>query len=398
MDAAQSALQTAREQIGSCAKLSQAGRRDEGLAALDSAEQTLQGLIKDLGRSTGQQKDQGFRQEVRSLQVAALLAKAIDAEQFMPPMGSEEAAEQERQAFALYAEAKKLAESSLPASHSMVSLTRHLFGERAVCTPVPGAASSSSSRRSTNGQLQSSKRVTVPPPTIDSSITLKSLSQSAPILQFESASPLSGRSAADQPRTASSSKQRVSPEEVPKKAASSSMFVPKPGDNKDRLDIFAEFIKEDQLATMMRKGFFNSRQEDLRKHVHETARYTRLQNVGKSMAELTDKKFGHAGHKIQMAALLKENRTRNNQALLRESKTSGGNPAYAPEVILARQLRMQLQPKEPPKPEVKKPTKQEVFAQSALAAGFGDMFKVVHNVDKSVPLPPSPEGVPGESL
>mmetsp|Transcript_124943 Transcript_124943/g.233652 ORF Transcript_124943/g.233652 Transcript_124943/m.233652 type:complete len:385 (-) Transcript_124943:187-1341(-) len=371
MDAAQADLQAARDQINSCAVLSQAGRREEGLAAVEAAQQTLRRLLAEVGNFAGHREVQWFLQEVHVLQIAALLAQALEEEEAVGEAGANtgEVAtnmEHERRAFSFYADAKKLAETALPPSHVMVALTRRLWTERAVCVFGPA-------RRPVSGGQPSAPTSGLQLPRPDSARPPMRRSASSGAAPPRGQSDVAVRAAPSKSASTSSSRARRGSQDEETKQKRAHIFkveVPRQPRN-----IFAEFIDEDKKASMMRKGFFNNRQEDLRKQVRNTARLARLANVGKNVAELADTRFRRTGHRIQVKALNKDNLSRSDPSLLSDAKAAG----LAPEVALARQLRMQLEPKVE-KVLVKKEDPKEKIFKGTLAMEIGEMFRAGRSV------------------
>merc|ERR1740116_65964 len=138
---------------------------------------------------------------------------------------------------------------------------------------------------------------------------------------------------------------RASQKKIAKNTSATGTIAKKRWGNHDRRcenqDIFAEFIAEDRFERDTRKGFFNNRVDDLRKHVREQARFVKLQNVGRDHQTLSDPRYSTYGHKLQLKQLEQKNATRSEPSLLREARKLGASP----EVALVRQLRNTLDPK-----------------------------------------------------
>lgn len=112
--------------------------------------------------------------------------------------------------------------------------------------------------------------------------------------------------------------------------------IPKPPRN-----IFAEYLADYTLELDMHKPWFNNRQDDMRKHVYDKARFARLENLGKDKTALANPKFGRLGHKIQMKDYAKENLTRSQPILLHQVKMAG---IASPEAFMTSKLRLTLDP------------------------------------------------------
>jgi len=302
--------------------------------------------------------------DLRVLQCAALLAQAIGAQDVREAQASDaqapaqkegggaaasasgvflQAAKDNERQTSLYFQAKELAESFLPPIHPMVSLTRSLCEDRAVSASLENAPLTLPSLTTPNGS----------PKRKGSQGSPSRLLSQVPTLPEQKAEPSAAREEVVE-----------APVSFFNLDADASL-----GDHEDDQDqdddhdhdhkapknIFAEYIADYRLEKEMTKPWFNNRQDELRKHVNETARFVRLQNHGKNMKELSDPKFTSCGHRIQIKELAKINKSRSEPALLHQCKMVG---SVCPEAIMTLKLRQALDPKAKPMTQPKRRRRQ----------------------------------------
>jgi len=110
-------------------------------------------------------------------------------------------------------------------------------------------------------------------------------------------------------------------------------------------NIFKEYLADYKLEIEMSKPWFNCKQDEMRKHVYEQARYIRLDNQSKDINELSNPKFTALGHKIHSRVLNKNNGSRSDPTLMHGVKMMGVSSA---EAFHTSKLRLQLDPKAKP--------------------------------------------------
>lgn len=322
-------------------------------------------------RASGEIDGVDALKELRVLQCASLLARALDAQ---APEDSTSWS-----GASLYLEAKEIAESFLPPIHPMVSLTRSLYEDRQTsATPAPVTLpplSPKSGRKTPTGGRGS--------PTKSSS------SSSKPVALHEQKSDSAGPSdrvpSPEQGSSKLSPGQAGSPEKSEKsngdsppgkEKSSGSPMQSMPshedshatdflqGDDHDHdhehdddhyhdddhaprppKNIFAEYLSDYQREQEMTKPWFFNRQDELRKNMEEKARFVKLQDKGKNLSDLANPKFTSCGHKIQCKELLKINVSRSEPALLQQVKKAG---IASPEAYLTSKLRLVMDPSQKP--------------------------------------------------
>jgi len=358
------ATQTARAWLNQCSELSKSGRHEEARGVALQVEQNITNLLLPEAHalaSAGDKRGPEVVQDLRVLQCAALLARALDAQ---APGDSATWS-----GASLYLEAKELAESFLPPIHPMVSLTRSLCDDRGVSAssgnaPVtlPSLSPKGNRQIPTSPTRSSASTSQVPAlPEQKPEPAAAAPSQVAPPSPTQGSDPektgKSEREAADTTEKISFEPTQRMPSH--RSQASGSQHGDEEDDHEHDQDhyhdddhvprapknIFAEYLQDFQLEKEMSKPWFNNRQDELRKHVTEQARFVRLQNKGKNVAELSNPKFTSCGHKIQIKQLAKLNNSRSEPALMQQVKMAG---VASPEAFLTSKLRLVLDPQAKP--------------------------------------------------
>jgi hypothetical protein len=357
-------ISAARAQLNTCSRLSQAGRHDEASAAAAEVEGAItSSLLPEAQRlaAAGDESAALMMKEVRVLQCAALLARA----HAMPAQSKEPHASCE----SLYEEAKVVAETHLPAIHPMVALTQSLCNERQLAASgragvtLPVLSPKSGRHNPGSPAKSSSSSPHARPKALADSLLERKADE-----QGHHASSPSHRDNSEMLSTAEDETAVVHSEKG-SKGISHSRRTPPMSDagssygadhhddehhhfehDEHRLprNIFAEYIQDYQLEQEMNKPWFNNRQDDVRKHVFEKARFARLQDKGRTdelTSALTSSKFTAVGHKIQLKELHKCNLTRSEPALLQQVKMAG---IASPEAFETSKLRLQLDPTSKP--------------------------------------------------
>lgn len=376
------AVTVSRSQLNTCSELSKIGAHEEARAAAVEVQLCItSSLLPEAQKfaAAGDKRAVGLVTEVRVLQCASLLAQAFDAEEPSAQATSSSDSVLGRQR--LIAEAKEIAESFLPANHPMVALARSLCpsDERSfsaslesgtVSLPSLAQKSPKAGRKGPNSPSRSavspSSQQTIFPALPEAEAPavpkLEPLATEAAVPRAASPAPSQGGSSARveiDPKNAQivpwKEKQTLQPlkngllQPIRPGSPSESAHGDEHDDDQHTprvpRNIFAEYIADYQLEKDMHKAWFNNRQDDMRKHVFEQARFVRLQNLGKDINELADPKFTSYGHKLTAKVLHSNNQTRSDSMLLHRVQQAG---VASPEAFMTSQLRIKLDPRAKP--------------------------------------------------
>lgn len=355
MDRVSQATQTARAWLNQCSELSQSGRHEEARAVALQVQQNIANVLIPEAQSLtsdGDMRGLDAVKELRVLQCASLLARALDAQ------APEDSASWS--GASLYLEAKELAESFLPPIHPMVALTRSLYDDRAVSASAPvtlpslspkGGRQSPSGSRERTASSSSSTVAALPEPKLDVQAPApKRMTTPSPREKDKNGVQPMQRMPSHRSQTSDSQQEGEGGEyhddDDDHEYEHDDEHAPRVPKN-----IFAEYLADYRLEKEMTKPWFNNRQDELRKHVFEQARFVRLQNQGKNVKELSDPKFTSCGHKIQVKVLHKINQSRSEPALMQQVKMAGN---ASPEAFLTCKIRQQLDPKAKPMTQPKR--------------------------------------------
>mmetsp|Transcript_70942 Transcript_70942/g.148415 ORF Transcript_70942/g.148415 Transcript_70942/m.148415 type:complete len:514 (-) Transcript_70942:220-1761(-) len=136
--------------------------------------------------------------------------------------------------------------------------------------------------------------------------------------------------------------------------------------DKEKKDIFKEFIKDVEVEKELSRAGNETWQEDARKRLEQVHRSTKLMLELTNDVELKEKRYTYNGHKVMMQSLLADNRSRSDPSLVKEARRAG----ISPEVHQVRKYNKALfiKPKTPPQVP-KEPPKPKVDPSIALALG-----------------------------
>lgn len=359
MESLSHATQTARAWLNQCSELSQSGHHEEACGVALQVEQNIVNVLLPEAHalaSAGDKRGPGVVQDLRVLQCASLLARALDVQ--APEVTSGTGA-------SLYLQAKELAESFLPPVHPMVNLTRSLYSDRTVSASSDSAPvtlpplSPNGTRQSPSSPMQSSASApqvlsepkSETPAAAPNQVVPQGLGQSS---AAEKPGKLEGNASISQDSKSLQTMHRMSSSSTSCSPRGDGEHDHEHGDDhfhdddhvpKAPKNIFAEYLQDYQLEKEMSKPWFNNRQDELRQHVTEKARFVRLQNKGRNVTELANPKFSRCGHKIQVKELSKTNNSRSDSALMKQVKTAG---VASPEAFVTHKLRLVLDPEAKP--------------------------------------------------
>eukprot|EP00401_Gymnodinium_catenatum_P028351 CAMPEP_0117543432 /NCGR_PEP_ID=MMETSP0784-20121206/45059_1 /TAXON_ID=39447 /ORGANISM="" /LENGTH=449 /DNA_ID=CAMNT_0005340213 /DNA_START=182 /DNA_END=1528 /DNA_ORIENTATION=- len=386
------AVEAARARLNLSATLANANRHREALEAIQLAQHRLASVIEWAADCS--QDDETvvlLAQEAQMLQCGAKVAEAIEVEHFESgasrPASASKAPDalrvkQQRQ---LYLQAHQMAEGSLPRVHPLVSLTgKFLKGDaRAVCAVGAATAPSPSAPKA---QVSTKHRVAAErPPTTERGETLQVSSVTPPVhaTVVHEPEPLKGEAThepaiASEPlpvhatskfgggesRSASKKSKPAAVTTVPKRF----LGPPKPK------DIFQEYLRGIEDEKLTRFGALHEGAEnDTRKRLVRISRVSRMdvraleeQERKIRLDNIYDLKYSGIGHAMCMKNMTKENASRSDPAIVKESLKCG----ECPEAVHLRRLGAPLPKIRPPTPEPPKPTKKDL----AISA-FSDMIK-----------------------
>jgi hypothetical protein len=382
------AIRVSRAQLNRCSELSQAGHHNEARLAAREVQECIAAILlpEALKNAVVDRKAADLVKEPRVLQCAALLAQALDDQDVAVQQdgvsnevahshdcnsaSSSSASTSGSTKQKLYAEAKELAESFLPTIHPMVALTRSLCAERTASmspsksvplmlpslSPSAGrhgkkfspktSPSGASSKATCSAGLPANHLQHSPEPTARVASPLVGSADASAMVESEGAM---GQEARGTPPSRNELQHVVQgPGLVHCDDSSEHHHDPDEhyhDEHREPRNIFAEYIADYNLEQQMSKPWFNNRQDELRKHVVEQARFVRLQDKGKNKNDLSNPKFTSYGHKLQTKVFNKENKTRSEPALLEQVKMAG---IASPEAFLTSKLRLTLDPSAKP--------------------------------------------------
>lgn len=398
------AVQAAKAKLNTCSDFSQKGCHEEAcFTAVEVREEIDNSLLPRAIKLScaGDKRAKDVVKELRVLQCAALLAQALDTQQVQQEddaVAQATSGEQFPSASgyssgpqSLYIEANQLAESFLPRIHPMVALTRSLCDECGVsarssseAAPVMLPALASKGSRTGSKGTKSPANSTPSGSPKRGKPTVVALPECAgveeqvielPVMESEvrTASPTPietlEKAVKIQEETDELLKDAKVERQRPKSKQSSTgddevkQETAQADDAEDEYDenyepkvprnIFKEYLADYKLEIEMSKPWFNCKQDEMRKHVYEQARYIRLDNQSKDINELANPKFTGLGHKMYSRVLNKANGSRSDPNLMHGVKMMGVSSA---EAFHTSKLRLQLDPKAKPmqRPQRKK--------------------------------------------
>jgi len=392
------AVEAARARVNLGAMLSQEGRHVEALVAIKEAQRGVASVLKwasDCG--DGDPGVVAITEEARALQCAAVVAEAIELEPASVPAA---APQQDNVGLSrkLYSEARALARDQSLHNHPIASLAQRLGNEFVAPSPEPSRGVVLPQLRKANGATQAassgqvrSVRASPSAPTLTQ--TPAAANQSAvwggAAAELIFATPagevpqkLSPTSAAGEgaslldSSTGSNRKANLDARNSSKTSTVSRLDKQSAGGRSQRRgssmpaeksakpNVFTDFLQSAKADQELRRGAMqDSFQDDIKKHLHQVHRTTKLLLEQSTDEDLLNKRYTATGHSVYMKSMLKENASRSDSTLAYEARKAGD----APETHQVRKLFRMLYVKPPtPEPVVVEPKKPQVSADLAL--------------------------------
>lgn len=338
------ALATAKARLNLSAALSRAGRHNDAMSSIktaqDSIEQVLSGRTKQHPRTD---PDLAMLvEQAHAFQVAAIIAEGIEVEGFNEASGVVSTTEEPSLQEQIYADACAWGEAHLRTAHPIFTLANKLHSLSAVRAEADGLERKYAGTRppGESNEVRPSALAEagaafaqVPPaasaPSTDEDAFLQHGLESQPQSPSEAAC-LKTPQARSKPKAKKVVVETLGPRQraLLKKDAGG------------RGNVFADYLRDIEIADEERRAGFHDVQEESRKNLKETSRMSKIQMmVYQDDHHIHDIMYTPYIHKLRMQQMGNINMSRSDPLLLKEAQHSH----LSPEVVNARKFRKKLQ-------------------------------------------------------